>query len=101
MHRRVLVIVVMFLATCSARGQSSPTTDQTEQVKALLERVEQLEKRLAEVEAKQAASPVTSAAISNVSTPQKSESQEATVSPGPAHDHMTQEQNVAQQAEVH
>jgi hypothetical protein len=101
MHRRVLVMVVMFLATGSARGQSSLTTDQTEQVKALLERVEQLEKRLAEVEAKQAASPVTSAAISNVSTPQKSEPQEATVSPGPTHDHMAQEQAVAQQAEVH
>lgn len=101
MHRRLLIIVVMFLATGSARGQSSPTTDQTEQVKALLERVQQLEKRLAEVEAKQAASPVTSAAISNVSTPQKSEPQGATASPGPAHDHAAQEQAVAQQAEVH
>lgn len=91
----------MFLATGSARGQSSPTTDQTEQVKALLERVQQLEKRLAEVEAKQAASLVTSAAISNVATPQKSEPQGATASPGPAHDHAAQEQAVAQQAEVH
>jgi len=101
MHRRVLVMVVMFLAAGSARGQSSPPTDQTEQVKALLERVEQLEKRLAEVEAKQAASPVTSAAISNVSTRQKSEPQGATAPPGPAHDHMAQEQAVAQQAEIH
>jgi phosphate-selective porin O/P len=85
MHRRALVIVVMFLATSSARGQSSPTNDQTEQVKALLERVEQLEKRLAEVEAKQAASPVTSAAISNVSAAQKSEPQQAAAKPEPAH----------------
>jgi hypothetical protein len=85
MHRRMLVIVVMFLATNSARGQSSPTTDQTEQVKALLERVEQLEKRLVEVEAKQAASPVTSAAISNVSAAQKSGPQEAAAKPEPAH----------------
>lgn len=76
MHRRLLVIVTLALASGTAWGQSSPTSDSAEQVKALLERVEQLEKRVAELEAKQAAATVGPVAISNVPAAQKSEPQE-------------------------
>jgi len=77
MHRRLLITMALLLAAGSAWGQSSPPTDQAEQVKALLERVVQLEKRVAELEAKQGAAPAGTVAISNVSTAQKTEPQEA------------------------
>lgn len=101
MRRELLVIPVLFLATGSARGQSPPPPGQTEQVRVLLERVEQLEKRVAELEAKQKASPTPILTAAERISVQKSESQGATTSPGPAHDQMAQEQAVAQQAEVH
>ncbi|MHB8500328.1 MAG: hypothetical protein ACYDCG_10045 [Candidatus Acidiferrales bacterium] len=56
MHRGLVITVLLVFAAGSAWGQSPPPNeDQAEQIKALLERVAQLEKRLAEVEAKQAA----------------------------------------------
>src|SRR5712692_5165587 len=77
MHRRLLITMALLLAAGPAWGQSPPPTDQAEQVKALLERVVQLEKRVAELEAKQTAAPAGTVAISNVSTAQKTEPQEA------------------------
>ena len=85
MHRRLLVIVILSLASGTARGQTPPAPDQTETVKALLERVEQLEKRVAELEAKQAAAPVAAVATSNVSTAQKAEPQAGAAKTEPAH----------------
>lgn len=84
MHRRLLVIVTLALASGTAWGQSSPTSDSAEQVKALLERVKQLENRVAELEAKQAAATVGPVAISNVSAAQRSEPQEGAAKAGPA-----------------
>src|SRR3989441_7227282 len=101
MHRQLLVIAVLFLATGSAWGQSPPLPDQTEQVRVLLERVGQLEKRVAELEAKQGVSPTPILTAAERTPVQKSESQGTTASPGTAHDQMAQEQAVAQQAEVH
>ena len=59
MLRRLHVLMLMFLSAGVTWGQSSPPPDQAEQVRILLERVQQLEKRVNELEAKQpAASPV-------------------------------------------
>lgn len=56
MHRGLVITAMMLFAAGSAWGQSPPANeDQAAQIKALLERVSLLEKRLAEVEAKQAA----------------------------------------------
>ena len=102
MHRRLIVIVGLFLAAGAARGQSSPTPDQTEQVKALLERVQQLEKRVAELEARQGTSPTPTVYASNLPAVQKSEPQEAPALPGQVHQHVAHdEQGEVQQAEAH
>jgi hypothetical protein len=101
MNRQLLVILLSFLTAGSAWGRSSPADDQAEQVKALLERVELLEQRVAELEAKQGASATPLLTAAEKTTAQKSEPQEATASTAQAHDHMPQEQAMAQQAEVH
>ncbi|MFI5057797.1 MAG: porin [Candidatus Acidiferrales bacterium] len=101
MNRRLLVILLSFLAAGPAWGRSSPADDQAEQVKALLERVELLEKRVAELEGKQGASAMPLLTAAEKTTAQKSEPQGATASTVQTHDHMAQEQAVAQQAEVH
>jgi len=63
-HRRLTVLVVMLFAVGAARAQSSAPPDQAEQNRILLERVQKLEQRLAEVEAKlgAATAPVETAA---------------------------------------
>ena len=101
MHRQLFVTAVLFFAAVSAWGQSQPLPDQTEQVRVLLERVEQLEKRVAELEAKQGVSPTPILTAAERTRVEKPESQGTTASPGTAHDQMAQEQTVAQQAEVH
>lgn len=98
MNRPLLVILLSFLAAGSAWGRSVTADDQPEQVKALLERVEQLEKRVAELEAKQGAAPTSVLTAAEKPTIQKPEPESATAAQ--AHDHAAQEQTVAQQAEV-
>ena len=99
MHRLLLVIALLFLTTSLVWAQDQPATDQTEQVKALLERVAQLEKRMAELESKQ--TPATAPVLTAEKAPaQKPEAQEPTAAPGAMHDHAAQEA-AAQQAEVH
>ena len=58
MYRALLIATILLLATSAAWGQSPPPADLAEQVKTLLERVDKLEKRVAELEAKQTAPPV-------------------------------------------
>ncbi|MGC0771366.1 MAG: porin, partial [Candidatus Acidiferrum sp.] len=68
MHRGLVITAMLLFAAGSAWGQSPPTNeDQAAQIKALLERVSLLEKRLAEVEAKQAAAAGPAAASSSLS----------------------------------
>jgi hypothetical protein len=62
MWRRLPVLMLLLISASVTWGQSSPPADQTEQVKLLLERVQQLEKRVNELEAKQAAVPAAPAA---------------------------------------
>jgi hypothetical protein len=56
-RRRLLVPMMMLLAAGEAGAQSSPPLDQAEQVRALIERVQQLEQRVAELETKQTVAP--------------------------------------------
>ena len=98
MRLRVPVLAMMLFVVCSARAQSPPPPDQTEQIRILLERVQQLEKRVADLETKPAAaaeSPV------NVAAARKPE---AAPPPGPVqgHQHETAEtQASVGQMEVH
>ena len=49
MHRGLLIFVILSLVTSTARGQTSPAPDQTEQVKLLLERIEKRDTRVADL----------------------------------------------------
>ena len=57
MQRQLPVLMLMLLCVNAAWGQTSPPPDQAEQVRVLLERVQQLEKRVNELEAKQTSVP--------------------------------------------
>lgn len=69
MYRALLTIMILFLATSAAWGQSPPPADEAEQIRALLERVDKLEKRVAELEAKPAAPSVAPAPTPTGNTP--------------------------------
>ena len=101
MHRGLLVAAVVLLGGGSAWCQSPPPTDLSEQVKSLLERVNQLERRVAELEAKQPAAAVANVAMSNTATIQKPEADQA-APPAPTNTmqgHM--DQAAVGQAETH
>jgi hypothetical protein len=66
MLRALLVFAIVMLTAGAAWGQSSPPPDQTEQVKMLLERIQQLEKHVAEMESKLETLTVPSAAATGV-----------------------------------
>jgi len=53
MVRAFSILGVLLLAVGAARAQGVPPTDQAEQMKLLLERIQQLERRVNELEAKQ------------------------------------------------
>ena len=106
MLRRLHVLMLMFLSAGVAWGQSSPPPDQAEQVRILLERVQQLEKRVNELEAKQpAASPVPAAAETAANMPPAAPpaAQPAVATPAvQEHRHDAQEaQATVQQLETH
>jgi hypothetical protein len=84
MHRRLLITAVTLLVASSAWGQNSPPPDLTEQVKSLLARVDQLEKRVAELEGKQPAATVMTTAMSSTDGTQKPAAAQAAPQPAPA-----------------
>jgi hypothetical protein len=102
MRRRLFILAVVLLAATPVRGQTSPEPDQTATIKALLERVEQLERRVHDLETKQTA---TSASYETVSlrhsaAPQPASSQDVPAqNPEPTHQH--DQVAAVQQAEVH
>jgi hypothetical protein len=105
MYRRLLITVALSFAAIAARAQSPPPADQSEQIKALLERVDRLEKRVAELEAKESSSSEPSLSASNsipVRTPQPQQASPPSTS---VHSHDEQQsasqQAAVQQAEVH
>ncbi len=102
MHRRLAVLVMMIFGANAAWAQSSPPLDQAEQIRILLERVQQLEKRVAELETKTPAAPVPAAEVSApVPAAQKPETAEAAPAPGPMHQHEpTESQATTRQLEA-
>jgi hypothetical protein len=101
MHRPLLFCAVLMLAAGAAWGQSPPP-DQTEQIRILLERVQQLEKRVSELETRQpaAAAPVLTA--TSAPAPSKQEPAETPASPAQVHQHESQETQAAvHQMETH
>src|SRR5712671_1389350 len=91
----------MILAAGAARAQSAPP-DQTEQIRILLERVQQLEKRVSELETKVPTSLVAVAeAPANAPAAPKPEMAEAAPAPGPMHQHEpTESQATTRQLEA-
>jgi hypothetical protein len=101
MHRPLLIIPVFLFAACVVRGQSSSMPDQTEQIKALLERVELLEKQVAELKADQVAAlnSVTAAATPVTQPPEVQPLAKPTAQ---VHEHESQiPQETARQLETH
>src|SRR5437879_11861639 len=83
---------MMIFGANAAWAQSPAPLDQAEQIRVLLERVQQLEKRVAELETKTPAAPVPAAEVSaNVPAIKKQETAEAVPAPGPMHQHETTE----------
>src|SRR6267378_435369 len=93
---------MMIFGANAAWAQSPRPLDQAEQIRILLERVQQLEKRVAELETKTPAAPVPAAEVSaNVPAHQKPETAEAAPAPGPMHQHEpTESQATTRQLEA-
>ena len=87
MDRRLFVIAVLLLAEGAAWGQSPPTADQADQIRALFEQVQQLQNRVTELEAKLAASPTPVLYANTVSVAPKPMPQEAPAVAAQAHQH--------------
>ena len=101
MRRRLpVLLVLMIFAAGAARAQTAP--DQTEQIRILLERVQRLEKRVAELETKPPATLVAAAeAPANVTAAPKPEMAEAAPAPAPMHQHeQTESQATTRQLEA-
>ena len=104
MRRRVPVLAMMFFAISPAWAQSPPPPDQTEQIRILLERVQQLEKRVTELETKPAAGAGVTVQAANVAAVAKPEMAEGPPPPAPGlgHQHeMAEPQAAPGQMEVH
>ncbi len=109
MVRASSILTVFLLAAGAVRAQSSPPADQAREVRMLLERVQQLEKRVTELEARQASPQAATISAANEPSTQQLPAHQAAqapaaAGPGPGqHQHETQEQQAAtvQQMETH
>ena len=102
MHRPLLIVVVLIFAAGATWGQSTPPPDPTEQVKLLLERVQQLEKRVSELESKQGAAPASSLSAASIPPAQQATPQQTAAPAGQEHQHGGQEEQAAvRQMETH
>ena len=99
MHRRLLASAIVLLSGGPAWGQNPPQADPTEQVKSLLERIDRLEKRVAELEAKQ---PVATVGVApEMAATQKPATERSAPQPAPANPMEHMDQATAAQAETH
>jgi hypothetical protein len=108
MVRALSIFGVLLLAGAAVRAQGSPSADQAEQVRILLERVQQLEKRVNELEARQAPPQAATISAANEPAAQQLPTQlpaqaPAATGPGPAqHQHeMPEQAATVQQMETH
>jgi phosphate-selective porin O/P len=102
MHRPLLFCTALLLTAAVAWGQSPPAPDQTEQIRILLERVQELEKRVADLEMRPPAGGTAVLTAASAPAPPKPESSEAPVSPAQAHQHeSTESQTAVRQMETH
>jgi hypothetical protein len=85
MRRPLFLITAMLFAVSLARGQDTPATDQTEQIKNLLARVEALEKQVAELKAAPAAPSAPAAAVAPVNPAPAAQAPAAQNMPMPEH----------------
>ena len=69
MRRPLFFILVLFFAASFARGQGAPVAEEADQIKALVARVEALEKQVAELKAAQAATPAPGTAAAAPASP--------------------------------
>src|SRR5216684_697849 len=101
MHRPLLIVTVLVFAAGAACGQSTPL-DPAEQVKLLLERVQQLEKRVSDLESKQGAAPTSSLSAASIPPAQQATPQQTAAPAGQEHQHGGQEEQAAvRQMETH
>src|SRR3984893_11744379 len=101
MVRTLTIFGVLLLAAGVADAQSSPPTEQAEQIRLLLERVQQLERRVTELEARPAPTATVSSASEVPAAPQIPQPQAAPAGTL-AHEHDVQEQPaIVQQMEQH
>jgi hypothetical protein len=99
--RTLTIFGVLLLAAGVADAQSSPPAEQAEQIRLLLERVQQLERRVTELEARTAPTATVSAASEVPAAPQTPQPQAAPAGTL-AHEHDVQEQPATvQQMEQH
>ena len=102
-RRRLPVLAMMFFAISPAWAQSPPP-DQAEQIRILLERVQQLEKRVGELETKPTATASAAVTAANVPAAAKPETAAAAPppGPGPGHQHeIAEPQAATERLEVH
>jgi hypothetical protein len=107
MARAFSMLSVFLLAAGAARAQTSAATDQAEQIRLLLERVQQLERRVNELESKEGPAVVNAVYKATDMTAAVQPAREpaaAPASPGEAHQHDGQEPpqtTTVQQIEQH
>jgi hypothetical protein len=103
MVRALLLFGATLLAASISCAQNSPPTDQAEQVRVLLERIQQLERRVTDLEAKQAPASASAVSAANESpVPSRSSQQQTPPAATQSHEHEVREQAATvQQMEQH
>src|SRR5258708_1223000 len=92
MVRALLLFGATLLAAGISYAQNSTPTDQTEQVRLLLERIQQLERRVTDLEAKQAPTSATEVSTARENPIPSQSSQQQTPPPAQLHEHEVGEQ---------
>src|SRR5580765_473780 len=104
MVRALLSFGVTLLAASMSYAQNSTPTDQTEQVRLLLERIQQLERRVNDLEARQTSGSATAASTAAKESPvswQSSQQQTPPAAIQPHEDEVREQAASVQQMEQH
>jgi hypothetical protein len=102
MRRALFIIPALLFAACVVHAQSSTASDQTEQIKALLERVDRLEKEVADLKADRLRALNAPTTLATTLVNQPPESQTAAKPVSQDHEHESQiPAETARQLETH